>query len=205
MAIESEAAQLPAYRDMLGMYLGDGHLVLIRKTYRLEISLHERQTQVIDRVTRTIVALRSGHPVGLRCRGSVRIVSAYANAWPLLFPQHGAGRKHERPIVLEPWQRSIVEKRPAEFLQGCIESDGCRHRRVVGGRNYPAYAFTNHSSDILQIYVWACGLIGLRPRRANRVTVSLARRADVAMLDELFGSQKREEPSVGSTGLLITP
>src|SRR5262252_8475513 len=139
---------------MLGMYLGDGHLLLIRKTYRLETSRHERQTQVIDGVTRLIAALRPGHPVGLRRRGSVRIVSAYANAWPLLFPPYGAGRKHERPIVREPWQRSIVEKHPAEFLQGCIESDGCRHRRVVG---------------------------------------------------EIFGSQKREEPSVGSTGLLSTP
>jgi len=68
------------------------------------------------------------------------------------------------------------------------ETTSARHRRVVGGRNYPAYAFTNHSSDILQIYVWACGLIGLRPRRANRVTVSLARRVDVTMLDELLGS-----------------
>jgi len=43
MAVELEAARLPAYSDMLGMYLGDGHLVLIRKTYRLEISLHERR------------------------------------------------------------------------------------------------------------------------------------------------------------------
>ena len=76
----------------------------------------EAAQQVIDRVTRTIVALRPGHPVGRRRRGSVRIVSAYANAWPLLFSQHGTGRKHERPIVLEPWQRSIVEQRPAEFL-----------------------------------------------------------------------------------------
>jgi hypothetical protein len=25
------------------------------------------------------------------------------------FPQHGPGRKHERPIVLEPWQLEIVD------------------------------------------------------------------------------------------------
>ena len=159
---------------------------------------------MIDRVARTIAALRPGHPVGLRRQGGQdrqrvrqRLAFAVSTAW--------SGRKHERPIVLEPWQRSIVEKHPAEFLQGSIESDGCRHRRVVGGRNYPAYAFTNHSSDILQIFVWACGLIGLRPRRANRVTVSLARRADVAIPDDLFATEKDEAPSVGSASLVLTP
>src|SRR5262245_12913280 len=132
------------------MYLGDGYLCRTPKTYRLEISLHERQTSVIDRVTRAIALLRPGRPVGLRRRGSVRVVNAYSNVWPLLFPQHGPGRKHHRSIVLEPWQRIIVEKHPVEFLRGCLESDGCRHRRIVGGRNYPAYAFTNHSPDILE-------------------------------------------------------
>ena len=121
------------------------------------------------------------------------------------FPQHGPGQKHQRPIVLEPWQRHIVEQHPVQFLQGCIESDGCRHRRVVAGRNYPAYAFTNHSPDILQLFVWACGLIGLRPRRANRVTVSLARRADVASLDTLFGVGEGSEPSADGISPLKTP
>ncbi|PYM91886.1 MAG: hypothetical protein DME04_17370 [Candidatus Rokuibacteriota bacterium] len=40
------------------------------------------------------------------------IVNAYSNAWPVLFPQHGPGRKHLRPIILEPWQKSIVEQLP---------------------------------------------------------------------------------------------
>jgi hypothetical protein len=89
------------------------------------------------------------------------IVNAYSNTWPVLFPQHGAGRKHLRPIVLEAWQRRIVERHPIEFVRGCIESDGCRHRRTVAGR-------------------------GVRPRRASRVVVSIARRADVAKLASMF-------------------
>ncbi len=155
-------------------------------------------------MTRAIAALRPGHPVGLRRRGSVAIVNAYANAWPQLFPQHGAGRKHLRPIILEPWQQSIVEQYPAEFVRGCIDSDGCRHRRIVAGRNYPAYSFSNHSPDILGLFLWACGLIGLRPRRANRVTVSVARRADVAALDRFFEVDP-SEPSAGSTSPILTP
>ena len=46
--------------------------------------------------------------------------------WPCLFPQHGPGRKHERPIVLEDWQRTIVEEHPGPFLRGLFHSDGCR-------------------------------------------------------------------------------
>lgn len=182
------------------MYLGDGYICRSRRTYRLHVSLHERQERIIERVADAITALRPGHPVGFRRRGVVVIVNAYSNAWPILFPQHGAGRKHERPIVLEPWQRNIVEQYPVAFVRGCIESDGCRHRRVVAGRNYPAYSFKNHSEDILQLFSWTCDLIGLRPRRANRVTVSLARRPDVAALDRLF----EVDPPEASAGALVS-
>ena len=194
-----------AYSYLLGMYLGDGCISRSRRTYRLEVSLHERQKPVIERVARAIVALRPGHPVGLRRRGAVTIVNAYSNDWPVLFPQHGRGHKHTRAIVLARWQCDIVETHPIEFLRGCIESDGCRHRRVVAGRNYPAYSFTNHSTDILNIFVWACRLIGLKPRRASRAIVSLARRADVATLDRAFGDDAPSEPSAASASSSLTP
>ena len=45
--------------------------------------------------------------------------------WPCLFPQHGPGRKHTRPIVLEDWQRDIVELHPHLFIRGLLHSDGC--------------------------------------------------------------------------------
>ena len=46
--------------------------------------------------------------------------------WPCLFPQHGPGRKHERSIVLEPWQRAIVDAHPGPLLRGLFHSDGFR-------------------------------------------------------------------------------
>jgi len=165
------------------MYLGDGYISRTPRTYRLEVSLHKRQGPVIERVARAISALRPGHPVGLRRR------------------ETGTGRKHQRPIVLQPWQRSIVEQNPQEFVRGCIESDGCRHRRVVAGRDYPAHSFTNHSNDILGLFVWAWSLVGLRPRRANRVTVSLARRGDVAALDKLLAAADAVESPVADSPL----
>jgi hypothetical protein len=90
------------------------------------------------------------------------------------------------------WQRRVVEQHPIELVRGCIESDGCRHRRIVAGRNYPAYSFKNHSEDILRLFTWACECIGVRPRRASRVVVSIARRADVTRLDRLLSYDRAD-------------
>ena len=41
--------------------------------------------------------------------GAIVVSTVAWQHWPCLFPQHGPGRKHERPIVLEHWQRVIVD------------------------------------------------------------------------------------------------
>jgi len=87
--VTPEVTQPAAYSYLLGIYLGDGYISRTPKTYRLQVSRHERQTIVIERVGRAIMALRPGHSVGRRRRGAVVIVDAYANLWPQLFPQHG--------------------------------------------------------------------------------------------------------------------
>lgn len=65
---------------------------------------------------------------GLVHRGGERvtILQSCSKLWLIAFPQHGPGRKHESQIVLEPWQREIVSRYPAEFVRGLIHSDGCR-------------------------------------------------------------------------------
>jgi len=177
-----------AYADLLGMYLGDGHIVCCPRTYVLRVFLNQKQCDVIDRVKSVISTLLPHNCVSVEGRrhAAVAIVRCYSQAWPVLFPQHGPGRKHTRPIVLEAWQCEIVQRHPEQFLRGCIESDGSRHRRIVRGRNYPAYSFSNRSSDILCLFKEACQLVGLHPCRASSTTISIARRADVAPLDVLF-------------------
>src|SRR5207253_2772127 len=79
--------------------------------------------------------------VGLSRNGRVVIVRTDWGGWPAMLPQHGKGRKHMRRIALEPWQEKLVVSHPDHFVRGCIHSDGCRHRRIVRGKNYPAYGF----------------------------------------------------------------
>ena len=177
-----------SYAYLLGMYLGDGYISRMPRTYVLRVYLHRKQSAVIERVTAAVRSLLPDHRVGCFARRSACVVvTSYYKGWPELFPQHGAGRKHSRPIVLAPWQVEIVERHPGEFLRGLIESDGSRHRRIVRGKNYPAYSFTNHSADIRGLFMSTCERLGVRARQANAVTISIARRPDVARLDRLFG------------------
>jgi hypothetical protein len=125
-------------------------------------------------------------------------VTALWKHWPCLFPQHGPGRKHERLIELEPWQREIVERQPGQFLRGVFHSDGCRitnwTQRVVAGElqryEYPRYVFTNHSSDVMGLCEWALQLLELSWSRPSWKHLSVARKADVAALDVHVGPKR---------------
>lgn len=179
--------QLPAYAYLLGMYLGDGYIGRLPRSYSLRIFLHKQQLDIAAKVRAAILTLLPDHRVGYADHhGSAIAVTCYFRAWPLVFPQHGEGRKHARAIVLESWQRDIVVRHPEHFIGGCIDSDGSRHRRIVKGKNYPAYSFSNRSEDILGLFGWACDLIGIKWRRSSRVAISIARRGDVARLDSLL-------------------
>jgi hypothetical protein len=87
---------------------------------------------------------------------------------------------------LEAWRRAIVDRHPEGVIRGCLDSDGCRRRRVVNGRNDPACSFPNSAADIPRLFTLACDWAGLRCRQSSGETISIARRPDVARLDALF-------------------
>jgi hypothetical protein len=118
----------PEYAYLLGIYLGDGCISWHARAYKLRLTLDARYPGIVAECSN---AVRAIHPrdrawVGKHGPGRCVEVAAYWQHWPCLFPQHGPGRKHDRPIRLEPWQRRIlaVERRP--FVRGLIHSDGCR-------------------------------------------------------------------------------
>ena len=130
----------------------------------------------------------------MRAPGVV-VVQGNWKHWPCLFPQHGPGRKHERPIRLEEWQVDVVTAFPAPFLRGLFHSDGARvanwATRVVRGElkryDYARWQFTNRSDDILALCGWALDLAGVAWRRSGPWTVSVSRKEAVAALDDLIG------------------
>src|ERR1700710_1345233 len=111
----------------------------------------------------------------------LRIVLDYKH-WPLVFPRHGPGRKHNRPIVLHEWQRAIVDRRPRPFLRGLINSDGCRtinrfKTKLPSGRvaeyAYPRYFFSNQSADIRRLFCEYCERLGVRWTQSNPRNISV--------------------------------
>lgn len=115
-------------------------------------------------------------------------------AWLCLFPQHGRGRKHERRIVLDPWQREIVRACAGSFARGLIHSDGWRglNRVRVNGKDYAyqRYQFSNRSDDIRKLFTDACDVLGVDWRPWGRFHISVAKRASVARLDEHVGPKR---------------
>jgi hypothetical protein len=107
-----------------------------------------------------------------------------------LLPQDGPGRKHDRKIDLEPWQRYYLEEYPAEFLRGLIHSDGCRFtNQGRDGWRSPRYSFSNRSDDIRRLFCAACDVLGLRWTQAPN-TIYVSRKADVARMDEFIGPKR---------------
>ena len=178
------------YVYLLGLYLGDGCLSEHRRdVFRLRIVLDAKYPGIIDAAVAAMGAVCPGRVLTqLRPKNCVE-VSAYWKCWPCLFPQHGAGRKHQRLIELTDWQTALVDRWPRELVRGLIHSDGCRFQNTGTNWSWPRYSFSQVSDDIRGIFCDACDRLGLRWTRAN-TTIYVSRKADVAILDEFIGPKR---------------
>jgi hypothetical protein len=179
------------YAELLGLYLGDGHISRMPRTQRLRIFLDARYAAIVDE---TEALLRRGFPnnrVGrvVRHDGSMVVLSTHHNHLTCLFPQHGPGRKHDRLIELERWQEDLVLSAPWAFIKGCIRSDGCSFVNRTGRYEYLSYCFDNHSAEIRDLFATVCRVVGVACRPAG-TSVRIYRRASVALLQEHVGVKR---------------
>ncbi|NYF54172.1 transcriptional regulator [Micromonospora purpureochromogenes] len=179
-----------AYAYLLGLYLGDGHLVTTARVPVLRIYCSDSWPNLIELCDQAMRDVLANSVQRVQKKGCVGVQS-YGTHWPCLLPQHGPGKKHERPIVLADWQRKIIERYPGDFLRGLFHSDGCRvsNRVTVRGKQYvyPRYMFSNESTDIMELCHWALDLLGIAWRMNRRNSLSVARREAVAALDRHVG------------------
>jgi hypothetical protein len=176
------------YMELLGLYLGDGYIALTGRSDRLRLFLDSRYGRIVDEAAALLERSFPGRPVGRISAhgGTMTVLSLYCTHLQCLFPQHGAGKKHERPIVLEPWQRGLLDREPWSFLRGCIRSDDCAFINRTGKYEYMSYDFKNSSSDILGLFTDACDLVGVEYRRYPR-HVRIYRRPSVALMEAHVG------------------
>ncbi|MEV4612927.1 helix-turn-helix domain-containing protein [Kitasatospora sp. NPDC049258] len=193
-----------AYTYLLGLYLGDGHIIQPKqhRAPNLAITCDDKWPGLQDAAEQ---AMRQVLPNNTPCRvrrTGCHDVKVYSKHLPCYFPQHGPGKKHERPIELAPWQQALVDAHPWGLVRGLIHSDGCRITNwatrtvegVVRRHEYPRYFFTNTSGDIRRIFTDTLDTLGVAwkasvPRPQGQVNVSIARRASVALLDEHVGAK----------------
>lgn len=179
-----------AYAYLLGLYLGDGHLVTKTRVPVLRIACSDCWPGLIEACDDAMRAVLAEKVQRVQKPGCVNVQS-YGKHWPCLLPQHGPGKKHERPIVLADWQRAVVEAQAGDFLRGLFHSDGCRfaNRVVVRGKEYvyPRYMFANESADIMGLCQQALDRLGIAWRMNRPNSLSVARREAVAALDRHVG------------------
>jgi Homeodomain-like domain len=183
-------ASAQTYAYLLGQYLGDGYLVMSARVPKLRIACADAYPGIAAEVDNALATLSGNRVMITRAIGCSDHAS-YWTHWPCLLPQHGPGRKHERPIVLTEWQRAIVDEHPWPLIRGLMHSDGCRviNRVVVASRPYayPRYLFSNESADIQAIPIAVLDRVGVAWRNNRRNSISIARRAAVQRLDAHVG------------------
>lgn len=176
------------YAELLGLYLGDGYICAMPRTERLRIFLDARYPVIVADAEALLRRSFPTNRVGRLVRASMVVLWVYHGHLGCLFPQHGSAKKHERPIVLEPWQEAIVRAEPWAFIRGCIRSDGCVFVNRTGRYEYLSYCFDNLSSEIRQLFVAACDRVGVKCRPAG-TSVRIYRRASVALMLEHVGTK----------------
>ncbi|MDX6225064.1 MAG: hypothetical protein QOE64_1440 [Frankiales bacterium] len=188
-----------AYSALLGFYLGDGHIVRVstRRSTSLRLSVVQdaKYPDSVEEIAGLMEVVKKGGTWRKQVPGAVCVESIWRH-WPCLFPQHGPGRKHHRPIVLADWQREIVQRHPEQFLRGLFHSDGCRVANwatrtntvgVVVRHDYTRYFFSNMSDDIRGLCTWALELLSIPYKHDGRKIISVARKEAVAVLDTFIG------------------
>jgi hypothetical protein len=191
---DHDISTLPSkeYSYLLGMYLGDGYIARARRgVWRLRIVMDTRYPGIIEECCHAMEAVMPRRRVYRLPRRSRCIeVSMYSKHWPCLFPQHGAGRKHERLIQLERWQEDLVEQATQSFLRGLVHSDGCRVIANDRGVKSVRYHFSNRSEDIKLLFCKSLDRLGVRWTRSNDREISIYRKNAVARLDEFIGPKQ---------------
>jgi hypothetical protein len=154
------------YAELLGLYLGDGCISAGARTARLRIALDAKYTGIIEETKALLERSFPENLVGLieAHGGTMYSISLYSSHLKCLFPQDGQGKKHERRITLEHWQRCLVEQAQWGLLRGCIRSDGRVFVNRTGPYEYLTYDFSNKSDDIVRLFTAACNLVGIKHR-----------------------------------------
>jgi hypothetical protein len=133
------------YAYVLGMYLGDGCITHLPRTDVLRITLDSAYPGIIAECRDAVATLMPRNKVSIIERPCNAVdVAPWSQLWQELFPQHGRGAKHLRPIRLELWQRRVVAAEPHAFIRGLIHSDSSYFLNPVRSKQGTLYVYDRY-------------------------------------------------------------
>jgi len=156
--IENSEEYRKSYYYLLGQYLGDGCITEMKnkRTYRLRIACADKYPKIIEELKYCLNVIFPYNKIQEVQSVGCKMVGIYNTNLPLIFPQHGTGKKHNRNIKLIDWQEKYLQHN--ELAKGLFHSDGCyfvnkiKNKKTLKYREYPTYWFTNCSEDLHNIF-----------------------------------------------------
>ena len=103
------------YAELLGLYLGDGHITALARTEQLRISLDAKYPNVNDEIDALLRRCFPDNRVGrvLLDGGSTVVLHVYSrHLWRACSRRPDPARSTRAPIALEPWQAERVAAAP---------------------------------------------------------------------------------------------
>jgi hypothetical protein len=162
------------YAELLGLYLGDGHISTLARTQRLRIFLDSKYTAVVDDAEALLRQCFPNNPVG---RALVECVSSRSTV---------RARNTTARSCSSPGSAASSMRRRGSSCAGASARTAASSSTAPARYEHLSYGFANHSSDILDLFEATCLRQGLRPRRYAQA-IRLNRREDVARLIEHVG------------------
>jgi intein-encoded DNA endonuclease-like protein len=138
------------YSYILGLYLGDGYINKTDRSYRLRIALDKKYSELNQYASDKLKELFITNAVSIVDNDTWIDLSVYNKDLPIIFPQLGDGKKHNRCVALLDWQIGLIDW--IELMKGLFHSDGSYY--LSNDRDY--YQFKNLSSDILDLFKVCC-------------------------------------------------
>lgn len=175
------------YSYILGLYLGDGYINKMKRTYRLRIFNDIKYDSLNKYIIKNLEKLFLKNKVSTAIRQNTVSIGVYNNYLPILFPQHGKGKKSDREIKLYKWQKDIISER--YLLMGLLHSDGCYYKNTIGNKKYSSYGFSNLSNDIHKIFQNSCKKLNISYTKSG-VNTHIRNRKSVEYIEKNIGDKE---------------
>lgn len=144
-SLEDDKTFREHYSYILGLYLGDGTINVLKKTCRLYIYCDIYQDKVINDCIRSLNYILNRKVGIVKTKKKMIKIGIHSKLLSYIFPQIGSGRKYERDVSLKDWQIKYIEWK--YVLIGLFHSDGSLYK----DGKYVRFSFSNVSTDITDI------------------------------------------------------